>query len=96
MNKLPAVLEVVGELLDDAVVTAEQMARLNEARAKFNELRSILLAQVVPQLNGGWSNPLATEIESRLESITFATGNFFWKSRHAGAAHDAVHVRSCP
>lgn len=95
MNNLPAVLEVVGELLDDAVVTAEQMARLNEARAKFNELRSILLAQVVPQLNGGWSNPLATEIESRLESITFATGNFFWKGRHAGAAHDAVHVRSC-
>ena len=95
MNNLPAALIVAGELLDDAVVTAEQMARMNEARATFNELRTILLAQIVPTLDGGWSNPLATQIEARLESITFATGNFFWKNRHAGAAHDAVHVRSC-
>ena len=92
MNNLPAVLEIYGELLDDAIVTAEQMARMNATRATFNELRTILLAQIVPSLDGGWSNPIATEIESRLESITFATGNFFWKSRHAGAAHDAVHV----
>lgn len=96
MNKLPAVVVVHGELLDDAVVTAEQMARMNDARATFNELRTILLAQIVPTLEGGWSNPLATEIESRLESITFATGNFFWKGRHAGAAHDAIHVGGCP
>lgn len=95
MNKLPAVLVVHGELLDNAVVTAEQMARMNDARATFNELCTILLAQIVPTLDGGWSNPLAPQIEARLESITFATGNFFWKSRHAGAAHDAVHVRSC-
>lgn len=95
MNKLPAVLVVHGELLDDAVVTAEQMARMNDARATFNELRTILLAQIVPTLDGGWRNPLATQIEARLESITFATGNFFWKNRHAGAAHDAVRVRSC-
>lgn len=92
MNNHPAVLEIHGELLDDAVVTAEQMARMNQARATFNELRTILLAQIVPALEGGWKNPLATEIEARLESITFATGNFFWKCRHAGAAHDAVHV----
>ncbi len=96
MNKCPAVLIVTGELLEDAVVTAEQMARMNAARATFNELRTILLAQIVPSLDGGWSNPIATEIESRLESITFATGNFFWKARHAGAAHDAIQVRSCP
>ncbi|WP_330208652.1 hypothetical protein [Pseudomonas sp. Z13] len=94
MNKLPAVLVIEGELLEDAIVTAEQMARLNEARATFNELRSILLDQIVPSLNGGWENPLATELEKRLEKITIATRNFFWKGRHAGAAHDAVHVRS--
>lgn len=92
MNEFPAVLIVSGELLEDAVVTAEQMTRMNAARATFNELRTILLAQIVPSLDGGWSNPIATEIESRLESITFATGNFFWKARHAGAAHDAIHV----
>lgn len=92
MNNLPSVLVLEGELLAEVAVSAEQMARLNEARATFSELRSILLAKIVPSLDGGWSNPLATEIECRLESITFATGNFFWKSRHAGAAHDAVNV----
>lgn len=92
MNKLPSVLVVEGELLADVVVSAEQMARLNEARATFRELKSILLGRIVPSLDGGWSNPLATEIECRLESITFATGNFFWKKRHVGAAHDAVNV----
>ena len=96
MNKLPALLVIEGELLDEVVLTAEQMARLNEARTTFNELRSILLAHIVPALDGGWENPLATELESRLETITLATRNFFWRGRHAGAAHDAVHVRSCP
>ena len=92
MNTLPAVVAIEGEILADVMVSAEQMARLNEARETFRELRSILLGQIVPSLEGGWKNPLATEIESRLESITFATGNFFWKNRHAGASHDAINV----
>lgn len=92
MNTLPAVIAIEGEVLSDVTVSAEQMARMNEARGTFRELRTILLAQIVPSLEGGWKNPLATEIESRLESITFATGNFFWKSRHAGASHDAINV----
>ena len=92
MNKLPAVQVIEGDLVANTSISAEQMARLNEARATFRELKSILLAQIVPLLDGGWSNPLATEIECRLESITFATGNFLWKGRHAGAAHNAVHV----
>lgn len=92
MNKFPAVQVVEGEVVADTNVSAEQMARLNEARRKFGELKSILLAQIIPSLDGGWSNPLATEIECRLESITFASGNFLWKGRHAGAAHDAVNV----
>ena len=92
MNKLPAVQVIEGDLVTNVSISAEQMARLNEARATFRELRSILLAHIVPSLPGGWSNPLATEIECRLESITFATGNFLWKGRHAGAAHDAVNV----
>ncbi|AOE63769.1 hypothetical protein QZH45_04760 [Pseudomonas corrugata] len=92
---ITSLVAVEGELLADVSVSAEQMARMNEARAMFGELRSILLAQIVPALDGGWDHPLATEIERRLESITFATRNFFWKSRHAGASHDAVHLRSC-
>lgn len=94
MNNLPSVLFIDGELLADGTVSSEQMAKLNEACATFRDLRSILLVEVVPSLEGGWSNPIATEIESRLESITFATGNFFWKSRHAGAARDAINVGS--
>lgn len=92
MNTLPAVLAFEGEFLADVSVSAEQMARLNAARETFRELRAILLVQIVPSLEGGWKNPLATEIESRPESITFATGNFLWKGRHAGASHDAVNV----
>lgn len=92
MNNLPVVQVVYGEVVSDTTISAEQMARLNEARATFRELKSILLAQIVPALDGGWSNPLATEIECRLESVTFATGNFLWKGRHAGAAHGAVNV----
>lgn len=92
MNALPSVPVIEGELLADVTVSPEQMVRLNEARATFNELRSILLSQIVPSLDGGRNNPLATEIERRLETITLATGNFLWRSRHAGAAHDAVHV----
>ncbi len=85
----PDVIE--GEIIRDVLVSPTDMTRMNEARAVFNELRSILLAQVVPAL-GGWSNPLATEIESRLESITFASRNFLWPHRHAGASCDALNV----
>lgn len=92
MNTLPAVIAIEGEVLADVTVSAEQMARMNEARETFRELRTILLAQIVPSLNGGWKNPMATEIERRIESIQFASGNFLWKSRHAGASHDAVLV----
>lgn len=89
----PDIIE--GEILGEVVVSAEQMSGMNEARATFNELRSILLAGIVPSLEGGWSNPLATQLECRLEAITFATGNFLWKKRHVGAAYDAVNVEVC-
>lgn len=92
MKTPPAVVAIEGEVLADVVLSAEQMARLNEARETFRELRAILLGQIVPSLDGGWKNPVATEIERRLESITFATGNFLWKGRHAGASHDAINV----
>lgn len=82
---------IEGELLRTVVVSTQDMARMNEARAVFNELRSILLSQVVPAL-GGWGNPMATKLESRLEAITFASGNFLWKARHAGASHDAINA----
>lgn len=82
---------MIGEVLGDVAVSSEDMARMNQARAAFNELRSLLMVQVVPAL-GGWSSPMATEIESRLEAVTFASHNFLWSHRHTGAAHDAIKV----
>jgi hypothetical protein len=82
---------IEGEILADVLVSPEDMARMNEARAAFKSLKSILLSQVVPAL-GGWENPLATEIERHIEMVTFRSHNFLWPHRHAGAAHDAVVV----
>lgn len=92
MNNLPALVVIEGEVVSDVFVSPEGMAQMNEARVAFGELKSILLAQVVPAL-GGWNNPLATEIESRLETVVFGSRNFLWPHRHAGAAHDAINVR---
>lgn len=93
MNNLPVLFHVVeGEVLSDVFVSPEDIAGMNKARAAFGELRSILLAQVVPAL-GGWDNPLAIEIECRIESVIFGTRNFLYPHRHAGAAHDASNVR---
>ena len=86
-----AVMSIEGEILQDAVLSPEDMARMNGARAAFSELRSILLSQVIPAL-GGWDHPLATEIERHIEMVTFRSHNFLWLYRHAGAAHDAVTV----
>lgn len=85
---------IEGEILDDVLVSPGDMARMNEARAAFKSLKSILLSQVVPAL-GGWENPLATEIERHIEMVTFRSHNFLWPHRHAGAAHDAVVVGGC-
>lgn len=92
MTNLPVLYQIEGEVLGDVFVSSEGMAAMNEARVAFRELKSILMAQVIPALGGGWSNPLATEIESRLEIVVFGSRNFLWPHRHAGAAHDAINV----
>ncbi len=92
-TSLPVIEHLEGELLDDAVLTPEDMARMNEARAAFRELKSILMLQVIPAL-GGFENPLATEIERHIEMVTFRSRNFLFPHRHSGAAHDAIHVGS--
>jgi hypothetical protein len=89
MNNLPALFLLEGELLREVVVSPEDMARMNEARATFKELRAILMGQVIPAL-GGFDKPIATEIECRLESIILRSDNFLWSHRHAGAAYAAV------
>lgn len=82
-----------GELLDDAVVSPEDMARMNEARAAFRELNAILMMHVIPAL-GGFEHPLAIEIESRLEMVIFRSQNFLFPHRHMGASHSPVNKRT--
>ncbi|MGY2362734.1 hypothetical protein ACW9IO_09305 [Pseudomonas azotoformans] len=82
-----------GGLLGDVALSAEDMARMNEARAAFRELKAILMLLVIPEL-GGFENPLSTEIERRIEMVTFRSRNFLFPHRHTGAAHDAINVGS--
>jgi len=89
MNNFPALFLLEGEVLRDVLVSPEDMARMNAARATFKELRAILMGHVIPAL-GGFDNPIATEIEWRLESIIFRSHNFLWPHRHAGAAYAAM------
>ncbi|WP_426125001.1 hypothetical protein [Pseudomonas sp. PSPC2-3] len=91
MSNLPAVLVLEGEVVRDVFISSEEMARMNKARATFKELHAILMGHVIPAL-GGFDNPVATEIERRLETITFASRNFLYPYRYSGAAHDAVSV----
>ncbi|WP_447902144.1 hypothetical protein [Pseudomonas serbica] len=91
MQTLPAITVIEGEVLRDVLISPEEMARMNDARATFKELRSILMGQVIPAI-GGFRNPIATEIELRLESIVFDSCNFLWPHRYAGAVHSAVNA----
>lgn len=91
MSNLPAVLLLEGEVVRDVFISSEEMARMNEARATFKELHAILMGHVIPAL-GGFNNPVATEIERRLETIAFASRNFLYPHRYSGAAHAAVSV----
>lgn len=90
MNTVLSVINhMQGELLDDAVLSPEDMARMNEARTAFRELRSILALDVIPAL-GGFDNPLATEIERRIEMVALRSQNFLFPHRHTGASHGAA------
>lgn len=91
MSNLPAVLLLEGEVVRDVFISSEEMARMNEARAAFGELQAILMGHVIPAL-GGFKNPVATQIECRLETIVFGSRNFLYPHRYSGAAHDAVSV----
>ena len=91
MSNLPTVLLLEGEVVRDVFISSEEMARMNEARAAFSELQAIIMGHVIPAL-GGFNNPVATQIECRLETIVFGSRNFLYPHRYSGAAHDAVSV----
>lgn len=81
--------DVEGELLQPAVLTAQDVCYLNFARAEHAKLSKILLQVVIPAL-GGYSNPLASDIARHLEQIQTFSGNYCWDHRHLGASHGVV------
>lgn len=89
MNRAMQVTPIRGELLRDAALSPKDMAYMNFAREECQKLEVILLRFVVPAL-GGYENKLACDVARHLEQIKSFTGNFCWKHRHLGRAHDAV------
>ncbi|OOW04202.1 hypothetical protein MF6396_07665 [Pseudomonas sp. MF6396] len=80
-----------GELLQDVIITPEEIARFNEAREAFRVIKSLYWAHVVPDL-GGFSNPVVGELERQMEAVVLSTRNFLYPNRNAAASHNAKDV----
>lgn len=80
-----------GVLLDDITLTAEEIARFNEAREAFRVIKALYWAHVVPGL-GGFANPVVGELERQMEAVVFSTRNFLYPNRNAAASHNAKDV----
>lgn len=84
-------LPAAGEIVQDVILSAEEVARFNEAREAFKMVKALYWAHVVPGL-GGFDNPVVGELERQLEVIVFASRNFLWPHRNAAAFHEAKDV----
>jgi len=91
MSRSVQITPINGEILRDASLSPQEMAYMNFAREEHNRLEKILLRFVVPAL-GGYSNAVASDIARHLEQIRTFSGNYCWKYRHSGSAHDAASV----
>lgn len=86
-----ASMPTVGDLVQDVTLSAEEVAKFNEAREAFRAIKSLYWSKVVPGL-GGFENPVVCELERLLERVVFDTRNFLYPHRNAAAFHDAKHV----
>lgn len=84
-------LPAAGEIVQDVILSTEEVARFNEAREAFKMVKALYWAHVVPGL-GGFDNPVVGELERQLEVIVFASRNFLWPHRNAAAFHEARDV----
>lgn len=84
-------VQAAGELVQDVLITPEEIARFNEAREAFRVIKSLYWAHVVPGL-GGFSNPVVGELERQMEAVVFSTRNFLYPNRNAAACHNAKDV----
>lgn len=80
-----------GEILRDVTLSAEDIAKFNEAREAFRAIKSLYWSKIVPGL-GGFENPVVCELERLIECVVFDTRNFLYPHRNAAAFHHAKHV----
>ncbi len=81
----------VGVIVQDVILSAEEIAKFNEAREAFRAIKALYWTQVVPGL-GGFENPVVCELERLIERVVFDTRNFLYPYRNSAAFHDAKHV----
>ncbi|WP_020190594.1 hypothetical protein [Pseudomonas putida] len=84
-------IPTVGDLVQDVTLSAEEVAKFNEAREAFRAIKSLYWSKVVPGL-GGFENPVVCELERLMERVVFDTRNFLYPHRNAAAFHDAKDV----
>lgn len=80
-----------GVIVQDVILSAEEIAKFNEAREAFRAIKTLYWTQVVPGL-GGFENPVVCELERLIERVVFDTRNFLYPHRNSAAFHDAKHV----
>lgn len=80
-----------GVIVQDVILSAEEIAKFNEAREAFRAIKTLYWTQVVPGL-GGFDNPVVCELERLMERVVFDTRNFLYPHRNAAAFHDAKDV----
>lgn len=84
-------MPTTGEIVQDVTISAEEIAKFNDAREAFRAIKALYWAKVVPGL-GGFENPVVCELERLLEEVVFDTRNFLYPHRNAAAFHHAKHV----
>ncbi len=84
-------MPTVGDLVQDVTLSAEEVAKFNEAREAFRAIKSLYWSKVVPGL-GGFENPVVCELERLMERVVFDTRNFLYPHRNAATFHDAKEV----
>lgn len=80
-----------GVIVQDVTLSAEDIAKFNEAREAFRAIKTLYWSKVVPGL-GGFENPVVCELERLMERVVFDTRNFLYPHRAAAAFHDAKDV----
>ena len=80
-----------GVIVQDVTLSAEDIAKFNEAREAFRAIKTLYWSKIVPGL-GGFENPVVCELERLMERVVFDTRNFLYPHRAAAAFHDAKDV----